>query len=90
MVKNLPASAGDVGSIPGSGRSPGEGNGYSLWYSCLENAMNRGAWQAVVYGVAESDTTKQLNNNIVKINFPCTLDFVYSLFVSFGFAPLRV
>ena len=56
MVKSLPASAGDVGSIPGSGRFPGEGNGNPLWYSCLENAMNRGAWQAVVYGVAKSRT----------------------------------
>ena len=47
VVKNMPANAGDardVGSIPGSGRSPGEGNGNPLWYSCLENAMDRGAW----------------------------------------------
>ena len=44
-----------MGSIPGSGRSPGEGNGNSLQYSCLENAMGRGAWQATVHGVAESD-----------------------------------
>ena len=41
-------NAGDVGSIPGSGRSPGEGKGYSLQYSCLENPMDRGAWRAVV------------------------------------------
>ena len=60
MVKNLPASAGDVGLIPGSGRFPGEGNGNPLQYSCLENAMNRGAWQAVVHGVAKSRT--QLSN----------------------------
>ena len=45
-------NAGDPGSIPGSGRSPGEGNGNPLWYSCLENPMNRGAWQATVHGVA--------------------------------------
>ena len=44
MVKNPPASAGDVGSIPGSGRSPGEGNGSPLQYSCLENSKDRGAW----------------------------------------------
>ena len=44
MVKNLPASAGDAGLIPGSGRSPGEGNGNPLQYSCLGNAMDRGAW----------------------------------------------
>jgi len=46
-VKNLPANAGDVGSIPGSGRCPGEGNGYPLQYSCLENSMDRGACQEV-------------------------------------------
>ena len=58
MVKNLPASAGDTGSIPGSGRSPGEGNGNLLQYSCLENPMERGAQRAAVHGVAkESDMT---------------------------------
>ena len=58
MVKNLPASAGDPGSIPGLGRSPGEGNGYPFQYSCPGNPMDRGAWQAIVHGVAkESDRT---------------------------------
>ena len=47
----------DKGSIPGSGRPPGEGNGKPLWYSCPENLMDRGTWQATVHGVAESDTT---------------------------------
>ena len=56
MVKKLPASAGDVGLIPGSGRSPGGGHGNLLHYSCLENPMNRGAWWATVYGVAKSQT----------------------------------
>ena len=54
MIKNLPANAGDVreaGSIPGSGRSPGGGNGYPLPYSCLENPMDRGTWRATVHGV---------------------------------------
>ena len=61
---NLPANAGDLGSIPGSGRSPGEGNGHPLQYSCLENPMDRGAWQATVHEVTkESDMTSQLNNN---------------------------
>ena len=54
MVKNLPANAGDPGLIPGSGRSPGEGNGYPLQYSCLENSMDRGAWRATVHGVTKS------------------------------------
>ena len=51
-------NAGDPGSIPGSGRSPGEGNGNSLQYSCLEGRMDRGAWQATVHGVGQkSDMT---------------------------------
>ena len=53
MVKNLPANAGVTGSIPGSGRSPGEGNGNPLQYSCLGNPMGRGAWQAIVHRVAK-------------------------------------
>ena len=53
-------SAGDLGLIPGSGRSPGEGNGNPLQYSCLENPTDRGACQATVHGVTrESDMTKQ-------------------------------
>ena len=65
MAKNPTADAGvmrDVGLIPGSGRVPGEGNGNSLQYSCLENPMDRGAWQATLHGVAkEFDTTEQLS-----------------------------
>ena len=58
VVKNLLANAGDTGLIPGSGRSSGKGNGNLLQYSCLGNSMDRGAWWAMVYGVAkESDTT---------------------------------
>ena len=53
MEKNPPASAGDVGLIPGSGRFSGEGNGSQLQYSYLGNAMDRGAWQATVHGVAK-------------------------------------
>ena len=51
MVKNPPVIAGDPGSIPGSGRSPGIGNGSSLQYSCLESSMDREAWRAIVRGV---------------------------------------
>ena len=57
VVKNLPANAGnirDAGSIPGSVRSPGGENGNSLQYSCLENPVDRGAWQTTVYRVAKS------------------------------------
>ena len=62
MVKNLPANegdAGDVGLIPGSRRTPGEGNGYPLQYSCLENHMDGGAWQATVPEAAELNITEQ-------------------------------
>ena len=50
-VKNLPANAGDAGSVPESGRSPGEGNGNPLQYSCLGNSMDRGAWRATLHRV---------------------------------------
>ena len=59
IVKNLPANKGDVGSIPGSGRSPGEGNGtppIPFQYSCLGDPMDREPWQATVRGVAKSQT----------------------------------
>ena len=49
-------NAGDPGSVPGLGRSPEEGNGYPLQYSCLENSMDRGAWWATIYGIAKSQT----------------------------------
>ena len=59
MVKNLPANAGDTGdvdSISGPERSPGGGNGNPLWYSCLENPIDKGSWQATVHGVTKSWT----------------------------------
>ena len=56
MVENLPANTGDPRLIPGLGRSPGEGNGNPLQYSCLGNPMNRGAWRATVHWVTKSET----------------------------------
>ena len=63
MVKNPPANAGDSSSIPGLGRSPGVGNGNPLQYSCLENYMDRGAWQATVHGV-----TKRVGHDLATNN----------------------
>ena len=59
--KESACNAGDLGSIPGLGRSPGEGNSYPLQYSGLENSMDRGVWQATVHGVAELDMTERLS-----------------------------
>ena len=56
MIKNLPANAADIGSIPGLGRSPGGGNGNPLQYSCLENSMEKGTWWAIVHGITKSQT----------------------------------
>ena len=60
--KESACNVGDPGSIPGSGRLPGEGNGYPVQYSCLENSIDRGTWQAgySLWGCKESDTTEQL------------------------------
>ena len=79
VVKIPPANAEDVGWIPGLGRSPGEGNGNPLQYSCLGYPLDRGAWQATVHGVTkELDMTQGLNNddnnnliNILKLLFTC-------------------
>ena len=65
MVKKVPINAGNTSngvSIPGSERFPGEGNGNPLQYPCLENSMDRGAWQAIVYGFTESDMTEPLSS----------------------------
>ena len=71
MVKNLPANAevtGDMDSVPGSGRSPGEGNGNPLQYSCLETPTEREAWRAIVHGVMKSRTRlKRLSMHAMKL-----------------------
>ena len=67
MVKNQPAKTGDVRSISGSGRSPGEGNGNPLQYSCLENPMRRGAWWATVH--KESDMTEHAHMHDIFLRF---------------------
>ena len=74
VVKNPPAHAGDAGdsvSISGSGRSPGGGNGNPLQYSCLGNVMNKGVWQAIVHGVAESDMTEYAGMETNKTEQTC-------------------
>ena len=61
VVMNLPAIAGDAGSTPGLGRSPGGGNGIPLQYSCLENSLDSGAWQATVHEIVKSQTWQRLS-----------------------------
>ena len=70
VAKNPPASAGDVGSILGSGRSPGEGNGNPFQYSCVENSMGRKAWWVTVHGVLRNlcATSRQLKKTL---SWPC-------------------
>ena len=81
MVKNLPANAGDirdVGSIQGSGISPGEGNGNLIQYPCLENPMDRGTWRATVHGVVkELDITERLSNLYKNVSGPKAVDSPY-------------
>ena len=63
MVKNLPVNAGNVGLVPESGKSPVEGNGNPLQYSCLGNSMDRGSWQATVHGVTKET---RLSTQVIK------------------------
>ena len=82
MVENLPANAGDIrdpGSIPGSGRCPGGGHGNPLQYSCLENPMDRGDWQATVHQVAKSRRLKRLSRNTQVIPLVEGADFFFGL-----------
>ena len=90
VVQNLPANAGDarnVGTIPGSGRYPGEGNGNPLQDSCLEKSMDRGAWRVTVHGVTK---TEQLNNSKALTYTPsftkqATLLYYFFFFLTFYF-----
>ena len=70
VVRNLPADAGDEGSIPGAGRSPGEGSDSPLQCSCLGNPTDRGAWWAIVHAVTESDVTEHTPNPLVNVRGP--------------------
>ena len=78
MVKASDYNVGDLGSIPGLGRSPGEKNGNPSQYSCLENSMDGGAWQAIVHGVAKSQTRL-----VTSLHFASLL--LYRLYIFFFF-----
>ena len=73
-VKNPPAYMGHPGSISGLERFPGEGNGNPLQYSCLENPMDRGVWQATVLGVTVSDMTEETDHVTFTHSFPVLSD----------------
>ena len=82
VVKNLPDNAGDSSSIPGLGRSTGEGNGNQLQRSCLENSMDRGTWRATIHGVAESWTQLSTYTQTQIIHIKCVQSFVYQLYIN--------
>ena len=84
-VKAPACNAGDLGLIPGSGRSTGEGNDNPLQYSCLENPMDREAWCATVYGITKSQT--QLSNLTFTFKKSCDLQIVHHVAVRIGSMP---
>ena len=73
--KESACNAGDPSLIPGLERSPGEGNGYSLQYSCLKNSMDRGTWQGCPWGHKESDRTKRLTLSFLIVALQCYASF---------------
>ena len=79
--KQSTCNAGDLGSVPELGRYPGEGNGDPLQYSCLENSMDRGAWQAKAHGVAELDATEQISLYSTML---CVIDKIFYWFCFSG------
>jgi len=78
--KEFSCNVGDLGSIPGLGRSPGEGNSYTLQYSCLESSLDRGAWQVTVHGVTKSQT--QVNE--FHFHFSLVLETLWEIFLTSG------
>ena len=93
VVKNLPANAGDIrdtGWIPDSGRSPGEGQGNPLQYSCLENPKDRGAWQATVHGVTKSWTLKSMRLPLLEFVWWITCGSIAGFYWSFLFWGIRL
>ena len=86
VVQNLPVNAGDTGDsglIPGSGRSPGGGNGNPLQHSCLGNPIDRGTWRATVHGVAESDMTERTASTHTCPEIPRLMNLIYILYSIF-------
>ena len=77
VVKNPPANIRHMGSIPQLGRSPGEGNSYSLQYSFLENSMDRGAWWATIPGITKSRNLRLNNNNVSRLNENTFKDYAW-------------
>ena len=82
VIKASACNVGDPGSIPGSGRSPGEGNGNPLQYSCLENPMEEGAWWATVHRVAKSRTRLSYFTSIFIKQLQCAPGIIHTLSLS--------
>ena len=87
-VKESISNAGDLGLIPGLGRSPGEGSGYPLQYSALENSMDRGAWRATVHGVAKSPTRRV--NSTFTLLFVNDICFFFKMNIRHFFMEIHV